>query len=53
MTYLSTNGTYITEKMHKKIIDTFNYIGISIDGIGEVHDYFRGQKAHMIKVLRL
>ena len=44
MTYLSTNGTYITEKNAQKIIDTFNYIGISIDGIGEVHDYFRGQK---------
>lgn len=44
MTYLSTNGTYITQKNAQKIIDTFNYIGISIDGIGEVHDYFRGQK---------
>ena len=42
----------LPEKMHKNY-DTFNYIGISIDGIGEVHDYFRGQKAHMIKVLRL
>lgn len=44
MTYLSTNGTYINEKNAQKIIDTFNYIGISIDGIGEVHDHFRGQK---------
>lgn len=44
MTYLSTNGLYINEKNVQQIIDTFNYIGISIDGIEEVHDYFRGQK---------
>ncbi len=42
MTYLSTNGLFINEKNVKKIIDTFNYIGISIDGIGQVHDDFRG-----------
>ncbi len=42
MTYLSTNGLYISEKNVKRIIDTFNYIGISIDGIEEVHDRFRG-----------
>ncbi len=42
MTYLSTNGLYIGEKNVKRIIDTFNYIGISIDGIEEVHDRFRG-----------
>ena len=42
ITYLSTNGLYISEKNVKPIIETFNYIGISIDGIGEVHDDFRG-----------
>jgi radical SAM protein with 4Fe4S-binding SPASM domain len=52
MTYLSTNGTYINEKNAKQIIDTFNYIGISIDGIGEVHDYFRGQKGSYEKSIK-
>ncbi|WP_457605776.1 radical SAM protein [Nitratifractor sp.] len=42
VTYLSTNGLYINEKNVDRIIETFNYIGISIDGIGEVHDEFRG-----------
>jgi len=40
--YLSTNGLYINDKNVKQIISTFNYIGISIDGIKEVHDNFRG-----------
>ena len=44
ITYLSTNGLYIDEKNVDKIISTFNYIGISIDGIEEVHDDFRGLK---------
>lgn len=43
MTYLSTNGMYVNEKNVDKIIETFNYIGISIDGIEEIHDQFRGQ----------
>ncbi len=42
VTYLSTNGLYINEKNVDRIIETFNYIGISIDGIEEVHDRFRG-----------
>ncbi len=42
VTYLSTNGLYISEKNVDRIIDTFNYIGISIDGIESVHDRFRG-----------
>ncbi len=41
-TYLSTNGLYIHQSNVKKIIDTFGYIGISIDGDREVHDRFRG-----------
>ncbi len=44
VTYLSTNGLYVDEKNVDKIIKTFNYIGISIDGIEEVHDKFRGLK---------
>lgn len=43
MTYLSTNGMYVSEKNVDEIIETFNYIGISIDGIEEIHDHFRGQ----------
>ncbi len=42
VTYLSTNGLYINETNVDKIIDKFNYIGISIDGIEEIHDKFRG-----------
>jgi len=42
VTYLSTNGLYITPKNVDRIIETFNYIGISIDGIEAVHDDFRG-----------
>jgi len=42
VTYLSTNGLYVNEKNVDRIIETFNYIGISIDGIEEVHDAFRG-----------
>ncbi|WP_456456702.1 radical SAM protein [Nitratifractor sp.] len=42
VTYLSTNGLYVNGKNVDRIIETFNYIGISIDGIEEVHDEFRG-----------
>jgi radical SAM protein with 4Fe4S-binding SPASM domain len=42
ITYLSTNGLYVGNKNAKKILDTFNYIGISIDGSQKTHDYFRG-----------
>jgi radical SAM protein with 4Fe4S-binding SPASM domain len=42
ITYLSTNGMYINSKNAKQIVDTFNYIGISIDGTKDIHNYFRG-----------
>ena len=51
VTYLSTNGLYIDEKNVDDIIKTFNYIGISIDGIEEVHDEFRGLKGAYKKSL--
>ncbi|WP_456323305.1 radical SAM protein [Hydrogenimonas sp.] len=51
VTYLSTNGLYVSEKNVDRIIDTFNYIGISIDGIEEVHDKFRGLKGAYRKSL--
>ncbi len=42
---LSTNGTLITEETARKIKSHgFSYVGISLDGIGEVNDYFRGKK---------
>ncbi len=44
ITYLSTNGLYINDKNVDEIIETFNYIGISIDGIETIHDEFRGLK---------
>ncbi len=44
VTYLSTNGLYVTTKNAKKILETFNYVGISIDGKPATHDKFRGLK---------
>lgn len=44
MTYLSTNGLYVKKSNAQKILDTFNYIGISIDGSEAIHDTFRGLK---------
>jgi len=42
---LSTNGTLIDEKMAETIKQVgFTYVGISLDGIGEVNDQFRGVK---------
>ena len=42
---LSTNGTLITKEIAKKIKDSgIGYVGISIDGIGEINDNFRGVK---------
>lgn len=41
---LSTNGTLIDEPVADRIAATgFDYVGISIDGIGQVHDTFRGK----------
>ncbi|MBI3990542.1 MAG: radical SAM protein [Candidatus Omnitrophica bacterium] len=42
---ISTNGTLITEEAAKKIRKTgFEYVGISLDGIGAVNDKFRGKE---------
>lgn len=42
---LSTNGTVINKKVAAKIKEhQVSYVGISIDGIGERHDRFRGMK---------
>jgi radical SAM protein with 4Fe4S-binding SPASM domain len=42
---LSTNGTLITRETAKKIKEAgFTYVGISLDGIEETNDRFRGEK---------
>jgi len=42
---LSTNGTLIDKKIARRIKEAgFTYVGISLDGIGEVNDCFRGMK---------
>lgn len=41
-TALSTNGTLIDDAMAEQIAAThFDYVGISLDGLGETHDRFR------------
>lgn len=41
---LSTNGTLIDEKKAARLKELeFAYVGISLDGIGETHDRFRGR----------
>ncbi|MBF0593620.1 MAG: radical SAM protein [Candidatus Omnitrophica bacterium] len=43
-TVISTNGTLITPQVARKIKDTgFEYIGVSLDGIGKNNDRFRGK----------
>ena len=49
---LSTNGTLITKEKAKKIKEIgFTYVGISLDGIGEVNDMFRGVKGAFVKAM--
>ncbi|MFA6543818.1 MAG: radical SAM protein [Limisphaerales bacterium] len=41
---LSTNGTLIDREAAQRLKDTgFAYVGISLDGIGAIHDHFRGR----------
>lgn len=50
---LSTNGTLITAEVARRIKDLgFTYVGISLDGIGEVNDEFRGKKGAFEKAMR-
>ncbi len=49
---LSSNGTLITREIAEKIKEAgFIYVGLSLDGIGEVHDHFRGVKGAFKKTL--
>jgi len=52
VTYLSTNGLYVKTSNAEKILDTFDYIGISIDGSPEVHDAFRGLKGAFVESMK-
>lgn len=50
---ISTNGTLITPKVAKRIKETgFGYVGISLDGIGEINDQFRGAKGAFNAAMR-
>lgn len=41
---LSTNGTLITEDNISQIVDAdYDYVGISLDGLRDTHDMFRGE----------
>jgi len=52
VTYLSSNGLYFTKGNVKRIVDTFNYVGVSIDGDEPTHDYFRGLKGAFVETLK-
>jgi radical SAM protein with 4Fe4S-binding SPASM domain len=52
ITYLSTNGLYVKKSNAQKILESFNYIGISIDGSQEVHDRFRGLKGAFVESMK-
>jgi len=52
VTYLSTNGLYVKQSNAEKILDTFDYIGISIDGSPDVHDSFRGLKGSFVESMK-
>lgn len=52
-TVLSSNGTVITESVAQEIKDIgFSYVGISLDGIGSIHDYFRGVPGSFNKTMQ-
>ena len=49
---LSSNGTLITRSMAERIKEAgFIYVGLSLDGMGDVHDQFRGVKGSFEKTL--
>ena len=49
---LSTNGTLITDGVAAKLADAgFAYVGVSLDGLEETHDVFRGESGAFRKAL--
>ena len=50
---LSTNGTLITDETARQIKHAgFTYVGISLDGIGEINDRFRGVSGAFDRAVR-
>ena len=50
---ISTNGTLINRQRAKRIKEAgFSYVGVSLDGIGETNDRFRGQQGAFEEALR-
>lgn len=50
---ISTNGNFITPKVASELKRLgVTYVGISLDGIGETHDRFRGQVGAFDKAVR-
>lgn len=40
---LSTNGTLITKRRARKLVESFDYIRVSLDGPKEIHNRLRGE----------
>ncbi len=50
---LSTNGVLINEAAMEDLVSIgYDYVGISLDGIGEIHDAFRGMTGAFDKSLK-
>ena len=50
---LSTNGTLITKMVAKKLKEIgLSYVGISLDGLDDRHDAFRGVQGTFLKVMK-
>lgn len=52
VTYLSSNGLYFTKGNVQRIVEAFDYVGVSIDGDEPTHDYFRGLKGAFKETLK-
>jgi Fe-coproporphyrin III synthase len=49
---LSSNGTLITPDVARRLADLgVRYVGLSLDGLGEVHDRFRGRRGAFERTL--
>ncbi|MBI4302628.1 MAG: radical SAM protein [Chloroflexi bacterium] len=52
-TVISTNGTLITPAMAQKVKESgISYVGVSLDGLEEINDRFRGKKGAFQEALR-